>query len=663
MLFTALGAAIAAASCSDDQTKKVPSVGAAGAAGAAGEAGASESGGSGGSAGSGKIVGPNVSAGAAGTPESGGAGGAVGQGGAPPIDDGSFILFTVDAAALGLSGSALASVENPQSKIFASGTFTGETVKGGTNELRVSGARLGIADTDAIDAFAAVQPTPVTPLYWFSVKPEADGEGVSPTRLSFSSAAHEAAGDVYFSDGTLSYRNLGEGSDLLGYNALVADEQSLGLQPLPEDRIYAHEDNLTGVQLVADGIMPSELYFSVGPGSTGLDGSAVAATAEADRACTIFKSELEGTNTVAFTCADLGLATNSDVTGLVLYGVRAPTDVLFTISSTSSGLAETAVASATPIANNIFESPLDGTNTLRVDGPSLGLNSTDEIDALTAVDQSPDSYAYGATCALSPSPLGTDSPDGANLANFGSARGLGDHLLFIQGPTATPPASAGPAATDNVAVYNLKTCAFIAKTTIPTGIIANTTWAPVPLAGWSESAPLANLEYWNLGPDGSYVDRLDATGTVLKSFPLIGVPVGIAAISLMYEPMRDHFYGVLTSEDSSLDYTRIYFPRPAATLANGTGLNALVTPLYHPCSYGPALSGTDQRGNSVFTQIQRGSTEERVCSFTPGGEFDTLPSNWTLQTETADVGVLVPGTAFYAIFPDNGFNVERYDLR
>ncbi|HEY4103717.1 MAG TPA: hypothetical protein VGM44_07485, partial [Polyangiaceae bacterium] len=263
LLLTALGALIAAASCSDDQAKKVPSIGAAGAIGEGGAPG--ESGGASGSAGSGKLVGQNAGAGATGTPEEGGASGTGGQGGGAPLPIGTFFLFTVDSAALGLPGSAVANAQNPQSKIFISTSYNPDAVTNGTNGLRLSGAQLGLADTDAIDAFGFVQEVPVTPLYWFSVKPEASGEGVPPTRLSFSSTAHEAAGDVYSSDGTLSYRNLGEGSDRLGYNAIVADEQSLGLQPLPADRNNTHEDNLTGIELVLSGAMPSELYFSVGP--------------------------------------------------------------------------------------------------------------------------------------------------------------------------------------------------------------------------------------------------------------------------------------------------------------------------------------------------------------------------------------------------------------
>ncbi|HEX3853693.1 MAG TPA: hypothetical protein VHW01_22165, partial [Polyangiaceae bacterium] len=338
MLTSALATAVAVGSCGWGAHKKTNYFGEAGEGGVAGEPAASGGrgasgpvggeGGEGNQSDQGGATSPGGSAGTTGE-ENPDTAGAAGASGAPPVvvvpPAVAQLLFTVGRGATGLAGTALAARANPQSVIFGSSSENPDPVNG-ANTVLITGDQLGLADTDTIDAFGSLQPKPVHPVYLFSVA-SGSGGGV-PTRLARSAETDQAIGDVYFSDGSLSERahnELGEaeGDDQFGYNGLVADEVSLGLSAVAP--VEHDPDDLTGVQLLPDGLLPKRIYFSVSPDSVGLPGTAVASASADERACTIFQSNLDGTNSVAFTCTKLGLLAASDVKALTVFGTTAPT--------------------------------------------------------------------------------------------------------------------------------------------------------------------------------------------------------------------------------------------------------------------------------------------------------------------------------------------------
>lgn len=663
-LFTsALGAFVALASCSDDTSKKVPP-----GSGEAGEAGAPIEGGSGGKSGSGGVggrggsasiagaanggtagmdIGPNALGGAAGEDPIGSAGvGAGGSGGPAPA-----LLFTVDSGAVGLGNDAVATSTRRASTLFGSITPSPDPDTG-SNEVRITGAELGLAVGDALTSFAVVQAVPANPVYWFSVGPNEGGEGESPTRLSFSSAANEALGDVYFSDATESYRNLGEGNDTLGYNGLVADEQSLGLSPDTTSRSPStHEDNLTGVGALPSGLTPSELYFTVGPDSVGVAGSAVEATPVNERACTVFHSNLSGSNTVAYHCSDLGLSAGSQITGLVLYGRTAPAQALFTVASGSTG--DSLPVTAPGLTSSIYASPLDGTNTLQVNGHSLGLLDSDALDALAVVDQAPAAYAYADSCGATEWPF---SAGGASIDSVNSAHELGRDSIVFQGQLA------GSTTLDAIGVYKLSTCTFVASMTYPTGTLNGNSWVPIPGTGWTEATPLANLEFWQLADDATGLQRYDATGKLLASYPIDNITPGtVDAVRLDWDLINDDFYAEINPHADNLAYGRLQFFRPPATRPDGTHLVPFISTLPHPCAFAPEFSGVDDNGNAIYAQRDSVSAY-RVCAFSTSGELAGLPFTWQLRSP-ADLAVLKPGIGFFAINTGDGLSINRYTPR
>ena|GEM_PF-2970056 len=667
VLTSALATAVAVVSCGGGAKKKVLSFAEAGAAGEApGGAPSGGSGNTGGSAGAAGAGVPEPSAGAGGeTPAQAGAGG---EAGAPPVlvvpPPPPLVLFTVSGGSHGLAGSGVAGQLHKQSVIYASTSAHPDPITG-TNQVAITAAQLGLADGDTIDAFAILQQPAHDPVYVFSVA-AAESAGQRPTRLARSSNDQEAPGDVYFSDATESMRNIGEGSGLLGYNALLADEQSLGLSPVG-GQVDAPLDDLTGVQLVPTGVLPSEVYFAVSSDSLGLADTAVAAATAAQRGCTVFESKLDGKNTAIASCAKLGLADGSQLKGLALYGNTAPTRTLFTVTIASTGLAETAVAdndnsTENTADNNVYASPLDGTNSLQASGQALGLSYSDTIDALTVFDRAPGSYVYKDTCNLTPSPM---SPDGGNLDSFESAHGLGDHLLLLDG---TSPL-VGEVRTDLIAAYDVKTCAFVARTAFTgSNVLQGRLWAPVSLTGWSATDPLKNLEYWQLGSNDTqlFVERRSAAGALLDTYPLDVLANAFSPVSLDYDQRYNRLFGVLAPHTGFPDAVRIAFTLPSGA-PGVTPLPVLSTPIPHPCADAPKFSGVDSAGNSIYAQYN-GQGPLRVCDLSPTGELTDLPSNWGLHSVAIDTGsedwaLLAPGAGLYALWSaGNGFSIVSYPL-
>ena len=673
MLTSAFATAVAVVSCGGASHKKTNYVGEAGEGGVAGEptpAGGSGAtrpvggqGGEGNQGNQGGATSPGGSAGAAGG-EPAETAGAAGASGAPPVivvpQPVAHVLFTVAPGAQGLAGTALAGALHPQSVIFGSSSENPDPVDGANTAL-ITGDQLGLAATDTIDAFGALQPKPVHPVYLFSVAPGAVG-GV-PTRLARSAQAGEAIGDVYFSDTSLSFRDHNEGEteggDQFGYNGLVADEVSLGLSrvaPIEHD-----PDDLTGVQLLPDGLLPHTIYFSVSPDSVGLAGTAVADASADDRACTIFKSNLDGTNSVAFSCASLGLLASSDVKALTVFGTTTPTEILFGVTADSSGVTGSGVDTSPSVGGDVFSSTGNGQNSVRVARLALGLAPGDQLDALSTVDRAPPSYGYASTCTLTPSPM---SADGLALDTFLSAHSLGNNLILILG--AAPPVNEQPVTA--IGAYNVKTCAFVSGGTIAPNVLNGKSWTPVPLAGWSAADPLKNVEYWQLvnATASAGVERFDASGQLLNSYVFQGTDEAYFYFDgLTYDPKNDAFYGALLSTTAG-DQLRVAFKRPAANAPDDTLVQALVTPIPQPCAYNPPFIGVDASGNSVFGQRDT-AQKLRGCVLSPTGELADLPFSWSAQDGTFPTsGVLVPNDALYMLdrnTEDNTiFSIGRYPL-
>ena len=675
LLTSALATAVAVAACGGSTRKKSPPI--LGDAGAAGEAGARHEamGGSAGAipqepeAGSGgsELEGTAGAAGAAGATanDGGNAGADSGEAGAGPVGPPPVhVLFTVGHGAQGLPGSALSGQAHPTSVIFGSRTESPDP-SSGTNQVVFTAAQLGLADLDTIDAFAIISPEPRSPMYLFSVA-GAGVHSVRPTRLNRSSLEDGAPGDVYFSDATVSYHALGEGGDRLGYNGLIANERSLGLFSTPNATIL---DDLTGVQPLLDGALPSEIYFSVEQSSTGLPNTAIAASTEEERGCTIYKSALDGTNSVAYRCAELGLVADADsqaeITGLALLGTTTQSELLFTVSANSQGLAQTAVDAAVFKANNVYQSTADGTNSLRVSGSSLGLSSSDVLDALSVIDRALPNYGTASNCNLTPYPFDVAS---ANLSTFSGAHSLGDHLILIAGrgpfvSDATPP--------DGIAAYDLRTCMFLARTELEYNALQGRAWTPVPLSGWSASDPLQKLEYWRFisGSELS-VDRFDAAGTHLNSYAFTGIPNlagGFGGFSLDYDAIHDRLVGVLNPNLNSQDYVRILFARPPSGTPDGTQIPVLASALPHPCAYSPAFSGVDSDGTTFFAQYDatNDSTapQYRVCPLSLTGEFAAPPFSVSIANSfgSTNWGLIVPNDAIYTL-NQSYFTITRQAL-
>ena len=586
-----------------------------------------------------------------------------GAAGAPPV---TFpepeLLFTVKPGALGLADSALSTQANAQNVIYTSSSGSQDAVDG-TNAVKVTGVDLGLAETDQIVAFALPQAEPKNPLYLFSV---ADGsEGGNPTRLyqSYWQESGTEEGDVYYSDGTQSFRYLGEGGDQFGYNAMTATEVSLGLSAGDYSNPEATQppDDITGLA-VHDARQPiTELYFTVSADAAGAADSAVATVAADERSCTVFKSSLDGTNSVAFSCADLGLATDDQIDGLAVYGDPSPSNVVFSVSGTALGAVGTAVRDAYAaddrVGSMLFQSEGNATNTLLKTARDLGLSeyTYDEIDGLAVVDAPEQSVAHAASCTPTYDPL--DATNGGELTYIGGTAHIGPSVVVVFGQTA--------ALTNRLIAYSTTTCALLQQKDIPVGGNARGLTI-VPLAGWTPAKPLDKVEYWrvevpNLGQE---LRRYDDAGVADdSSIPINGTEYSSTG-DLIYEPVAGKLY-TITPSDNGRGLRLGIMPIPAV---DSTAIDAEFFELTSPCNQDAQIAGTDGLGNVYLAQLQRNGdgTQYRVCIYSPHGEL--LPASYTWTSDTAETtynntGFIVPGAAHY-LFHLNAapFSFERSAL-
>lgn len=578
-----------------------------------------------------------------------------GAGGEPPLPivPKPELLFSVKPGAQGLADTAISGAANPENAIYTSKTGSQVAVDG-TNEVKITGESLGLAPTDQIVAFAIMQATPQNPTFLFSVS---DGtEAARTTRLYEEYLATEGSattqGDVYYSDGNPSYRD-GENGGPTGYQAMLATEQSLGLSFGRNDTEY---DDLTGLAVRDANIPITELYFTVNVDAAGATGSAVATAIPAERSCTVFKSALDGTNTVAFTCAALGLSTGDGeippdaIDALAVYGTTEPTSVVFSVTNNSQGVADSAVAMTSAsggLGATLFESPGDGSNAVLKQANALGLseNSNDELDGLGVIDAPKAKAVNAGSCQLTYDPLNADM---GGLANFTGTSHVGTDVLVVAGTV--------NATTSRLIAFNATSCAFLQQVDVPSGFEDTLRTAIVPLAGWSAAKPLEKVEYLSMTLDGisQALSRYDVAGTLVQAFPLANTEYN-GVNGIVYSPAGDQVYVMLNQNG----YSRYkVFPRP------GAEVTSIDTPSFywtHPCGYRTDINGTDAAGNLYLAQGQGfNTTDYRVCAFTPEGELLPAPYVWTGNIENYRGGFIVPGVSQFLLHGGDGaWVIER----
>lgn len=643
---------VAQACGSDDGKKRVQN---AGDGGAAGEAGAESGMDAAGAAGT-----PPVNdGGMGGTGEivtAGGTGGAqeppipmAGAGGEAPLPPKPELLFSVKYGAHGLADTAISTQGSPENFIYTTSTASQDAVDG-TNAVKVTGAALGLAETDAIVAFAEEQVEPKNPMFLFTI---ADGsEGAYNTRTYDANNAGTEEGKLYYSDSQILYDGP-EGNTDLGYNGLSATETSLGLSDASD--IDANPDDLRGLA-VHDANKPlQELYFTVDSEAVGVADSGVDTVDSENQGCTLFKSALDGTNSVAFTCAELGLTTTDQIDALAIYaGVDGPT-VVFSVANGSQGLAGTAVATVyeefgSPGAT-LFSSTGKGTNSIYRDGRSLGLDEYywlyDDLDGVAVVDQAPLAASGHGTCDLPFAPL---APTEGGLSYVGSTASVGDNVLVVFGPVA----QAGSGA--RLLAYNATTCQLLQQKDVPVEFGDFAQVAIVPLAGWSQSKPLDKVEYFRPVVDGTSIglNRYDAAGQFVNLISVSNTTY-VGYRGLFYQPGADQLILVTNYNDGSF----AAIPRPASDI---TTVDATHVQLTQPCAQAGEVGGVDSNGNVFLAQAWEVQTDFRVCGFRPDGEMLPVPYSWGSDVDTFIGGFVVPGGSHFLLHGGTTMWIERSDF-
>lgn len=571
-------------------------------------------------------------------------------------------LFSVAPGSVGLAATAVAAEAEPQSSVYGAGSPIPEPTSG-DNSLEIAPADLGLAAGDDIDALSFLVADPATPLYRFSVTDHSGEEGAEATHVRRSSVAGDVPADLFFSDGSASFKDLGEGGSDLGYNALWGDELSLGLQGQSSpDAAAGPQDDVNALH-VASPTDTGPVYFSVAPGATGTAATALRNTAANERGCTIYASDRDGNNRVALTCANLGLAAGDDVDALAVVGSASPDAVLFSVTPGSAGLASTGVAtrvgSAKPFASDIYRSTGDGNNTLEVLAEDLGLQRFapfDDLDALAVEELPSRRYEFANTCTLTPSPFDAPGDGGAGTLNPVAATpiALGILVTFAQGPGGV-----------ELRAYDVSSdCGQVgAAQLIPTGTVDyDTRVAIIPLPGWSAAAPFQNIEIWTADGFGPYsITHLDGNGAVISTYTLTVPNAMDSPSALAYDGYRDRFIFAAPAASYPTD-DLLYFDRPAAGAADAGPLpitGTAATSLPQPCASSPfgtplAVAALGDENLIVANPAQSNGGAFRVCELSPTMQFRGPAVPWT-EPPTGGATVLA------ASFPGNGVVVVHHD--
>jgi hypothetical protein len=553
-------------------------------------------------------------------------------------------LFTVRPEALGLANTGLADAVTKENFIYTSKTRSQEA-KPGTNSVKITGESMGLDPADQIVSFALLQAEPKNPTYLFSV---ADGsEGASPTRVfqAYWDDSGVEEGKVYYSDGVQSLRYIGENGDQYGYNALAASEVSLGLSPGENE---SRPDDLTGLAVHDANTPITELYFTVSGNATGATDSAVSTVPSDERPCTVFKTTLDGKNSVAFSCTQLGLLSESDeIDALAVYGAATPTKVVFSVTSGSQGAIGSTVEAAQAsgrIGATLFSSTGDGANAVVKTDRDLGLGEyvDDEIDGLAVIESPPKgAVTHAGSCSLKYDPL--DAVAGGGLTYVNGTSRVGQNVMVLYGQTA--------ATQNRLLAYDATTCAFLQQKDLPAGFENLFDTAIVPLAGWTSKQPFDKVEYFRAVQQGYGKDlqRYDAAGTLLTTFPISNTDYTDGTSALVYDPVGDRLY--LLMNNNHYGFPRRWFAviaRPAID-AEVTNLEPTFGYLSSPCADDVAITGTDANGNLYVGRRQTAATDYLLCGFTPYGELLPAPYSWSSNAATDDRGFIVPGGSSFLL--------------
>jgi hypothetical protein len=639
---------LATQACGSDDGKKKLMPGEAGMAGEGGsngpDAGGSAAGepqpNDGGDAGTGG--GGQPAAGAGGEPMAGSAG----AGGEPSLPEPE-LLFSVKPGAIGIPTSAVDESDNPHNTIFTSSTGSQDLVDG-TNAVKITGVELGLSPDDQITAFALPQPEPEHPLYLFSV---ADGaEGARPTRtyLDYWTDGDEQS-NLYYSDGVEGYRYQGEGGDEYGYNGLLATQTSIGLSRGGE----APTDDLTGL-MAHDAREPiTELYFTVGAGALGAEGSALADVPENERACTVFKSSLDGKQSVAFSCTQLGLLPDDRIDALAIVVQEGAPNVVFSVSTSSVGAVGSAVESINvdrSIGATLFGSTGNDTNVVYLEARKLGLAEyvTDEVDGFTLIDAPQPSVAHADGCTFDSGPLAL--APGGELLSVDAVTHIGDGVMLLQGSI-----------TGGVVrelAYDVGTCAELGRQDMVESFLNAAGIVAVPLAGWSKGKPLEKLEYWRVTDDDAATSRVlrrfDATGQLVKELPIPNMPVGPYVYAAIHDPVHARLFVFSDGNDYNDRVDVLTVPGESAEQVEIE--TSYATTL--PCATGERITGLDAAGNYYMAQQQLDDVSFRVCSVTPFGELRPVPYLWTSEQGGSN-GFVTAGGDYYLLNLGETPGIER----
>ncbi len=645
---------VAQACGSDDGKKKVLS-GAEG--GAGGEAGGPDMGQDAAGA-AGKPPVNEGGTGGAGEVVTGGTGGAeeppipmAGAGGEAPLPPNPELLFSVKYGAHGLTDTAISTQGSPENFIYTTSTASQDAVDG-TNAVKVTGAALGLAETDAIVAFAEEQVEPKNPMYLFTL---ADGsEGTSGTR-SYEAAKHSGAeeGNLYFSGGEVlfDYGN-GESNYYEGYNGLSASQVSLGLTT--GENLDANPDDLRGLAVHDANKQLKELYFSVYTDAVGATDSAVDSVDSDHQGCTVFKSALDGTNSVAFTCEQLGLTIADQIDALAIFkGAEGPT-VIFSVTNASQGAPGSTVASVlastSTIGATLFKSVGDGTNTVHLPGKELGLDEYDypfdELDGVAIIDQPKVTAGANQSCQLSYDPY--DATEGG-LGSIESTGSVGNNVMVLFGPVAQAGAGA------RLLAYDATTCEFLQQVDLPQEFENGHALAIVPVTGWAASKPLDKVEYYRAQTANLDLElrRYDAAGVLQSQYPLASTTYA-GAMGLFYA--SGEFTLVLDGNNGQVNYRRMSFPAPNVDTVN---IDAPIHRLTRPCFDQADVGGVDSDGNLYLARSQEVNSDFRVCGYRSDAEMLPLPYAWTSDAEGYVGGFIVPGASHFLLHSDEPMWIER----
>ncbi len=567
--------------------------------------------------------------------------GAGGTGGTEPVSQ---MLFAVEAGVLAQVSTKISEATNPQSSVYTSTTGT-YLPQAGTHDVALVAADLGLAETDAIDAISVLRPIPdAGELFYFVVAEKDDPqlpEGLYGTAVRLS--AGEIAGDVYFSDGVGSHDVVGESGEDHGYNALYLDEQSLGLDPVTVKGINALE---------FDAMPTDKIYFSVSAASVGLPGSAVEATTLGERGCTIYASDRDGTNTVAYTCGNLDVPFNSDVDALAVLGDVAPTKIIYSIKEpvAVTEWVPSGVGAPDAIAGDVFSSDGAGGPRTELDEVGFGINpgTFDDIVALAVrnVDLS-ERYKVSANCTLTPTPaeILVDNPNVRITWISPIADGIGAVVV-------------NDGSEFWALAYDFDNgCAHVASSPVIDADrmeIAERALV-VPKAGWSRANPFLNVQLWAYWryTNQLQVWRVDlTTGDLFEYLAEDPTAGGMTRENTLVHLADTKQFSLIRGDETS----RHAFVFDVPVGGSNSVPNAFPALEYNavpwPCDQGgTVLAGYDaDEGVLQIISDLYWKQQSRVCTLTPDMFLMDAVRPFVPDTGSGDVaGYVVPGEGVYRL--------------